>query len=198
MFATYPKKNTEIENYFLSWFAGKFWSKESLLCYINFRGTIVREWTEKFIGWLWCNGQIWLKCGLFFNIPLWSTQFFHHCCSAWIPILDSSHPDPQKHPQLHMTSSLVWYWFPAKCFFFMLVNRNRWCQLRRIWRVINQFKATVMHSSHCNHRLVGRSIVLVKQDSFCQFSRPFGNVSSTTFQSPELSSVGLSGRKHCS
>ena len=34
------------------------------------------------------------------------------------------------------------------------------------------FKATVMHSSHCNHRFVCRSIVLVKQDSLCQFSRP--------------------------
>ena len=46
----------------------------------------------------------------------------------------------------------------------------RWCQIRWIWRVINQFKATVMQSSHCNHRLVGRNIVLVKQDSLCQFS----------------------------
>ena len=62
----------------------------------------------------------------------------------------------------------------------------RWCQIRRIWRVINQFKATVTHSSHCNHIRVCRSIVLVKQDSLHQFSRPFWNVSSTTFQSPEL------------
>ena len=51
----------------------------------------------------------------------------------------------------------------------------RCCQMRRIfnsiffslsiWRVINQFKATVTHNSHCNHRFVCRSIVLVKQDS---------------------------------
>ena len=26
----------------------------------------------------------------------------------------------------------------------------RWCQIRRIWRVINQFKAIVMLSSYCN------------------------------------------------
>ena len=48
----------------------------------------------------------------------------------------------------------------------------RWCQIRRIWRVINLFKATVMHSSHCNHGPMCRNIVLVKQESLCQFSRP--------------------------
>ena len=32
--------------------------------------------------------------------------------------------------------------------------------------------ATVMLSSHCDHRLACRSIVLVKQDSLHQFSRP--------------------------
>ena len=64
----------------------------------------------------------------------------------------------------------------------------------------NQFKATVVHSSHCNYRLVCRSIVLVKQDSLCQFSRLFWNVSSTTFQSPELLiQYGfISGRKQSS
>ena len=62
----------------------------------------------------------------------------------------------------------------------------RWCQIGRMWRVINQFKATVMHNSHCNHRLVCRSIVLVKRDSLRQFSKPFWNASSTTLQSPEL------------
>ena len=52
-------------------------------------------------------------------------------------------------------------------------TENRWCQIRRIWRVINQFKATVMNSSHCKHRLVCMSTVLVlKQDSPHQFSSP--------------------------
>ncbi len=32
-----------------------------------------------------------------------------------------------------------------------------------IRRVINQFKETIMHSSHCNHRLVCRKIFLMKQ-----------------------------------
>ena len=43
-----------------------------------------------------------------------------------------------------------------------------------------------MHSSHCNHRPVCRCIVLVKHYSLLQFSRPFWNVSSINFQSPEL------------
>ena len=39
----------------------------------------------------------------------------------------------------------------------------RWYQIRRIWRVINHFKATVTYNTqYCNHRLVCRSIVLVK------------------------------------
>ena len=59
----------------------------------------------------------------------------------------------------------------------------KWCQIRRKWKVINQFKATVMHSSHCNHWLVCRSSVLAKQDSLRQFSRSFWrNVSSNTFR----------------
>ena len=29
----------------------------------------------------------------------------------------------------------------------------RWCQIRRTWRVINQFKATVTHSSHCKPQI---------------------------------------------
>ena len=39
----------------------------------------------------------------------------------------------------------------------------QWCQIRGIWRVINQFKATDTQSWHCNHRCVCRSIVLAKQ-----------------------------------
>ena len=64
----------------------------------------------------------------------------------------------------------------------------RWYQIRRIWIVMNQFKATVMHISHCSHRLVCRSIVLVlvKLDSLCQFSRPFTECLLYYFQSPEL------------
>ena len=75
----------------------------------------------------------------------------------------------------------------------------RWCQIRRLWRVINQFKATVTPSSHCSHRLVCRSIVLVKQDSLRQFP---GRSTKASIQVVllfnvlyYLSSVGLSGSR---
>ena len=102
-----------------------------------------------------------------------------------------------------MTSSSVRYCFPAKCFVFMLGEQEiiRWCQIRKIWRVINQFKATVMHSSHCNHRLVHRSIVLVKQDSLRHaILQAVHEMSLVLFYKVlnYLSSVGLSGRKHYS
>ena len=56
---------------------------------------------------------------------------------------------------------------PSQMFFVHVGEQKivRWCQIRRIWwvinpgLVINQFKATVTHNSHCNHRLVCRSIV---------------------------------------
>ena len=91
----------------------------------------------------------------------------------------SSHPDPRKSPQLqiwpraHHCSVSVRYCFPAKCFFHVGEQKIvRWCQIRRILRMIIHFKATVTHSSQCNHRLLCSSTVLVKQDSLCQFSRP--------------------------
>ena len=58
------------------------------------------------------------------------------------PWYRSSHPDPQKSPlTADMTSSSVQYCFPAKCFSFSFRRtENRWCQIRRIWRVINQSK----------------------------------------------------------
>ena len=67
-------------------------------------------------------------------------------------------------------------------------------------RVIIQFDATVMtvmHSSHCSHRLVCSSIVLVKHYSLRQFSRPSPKMSLVLlFQVLNyLSSVGLSWRK---
>ena len=86
-----------------------------------------------------------------------------------------------------MISSSVWYCFPAKCASWCWEQKIvRWCQIRRIWRVINQFKSSHAQQPYCNLRLVCRSIVMVKQDSFHQFSRLFWNVPSTTFQNPEL------------
>ena len=59
-------------------------------------------------------------------------------------------------------------------FFILRIQKIvRWFQIKRIWRMINQFKAKVTHSSHCNHNRVCRSIVLVEQNSLRHFSRPF-------------------------
>ena len=88
----------------------------------------------------------------------------------------SSHPDPPKESSTaDMTSSLIRYCFPVTQVLFHVGERKivRWCQIRKIWRVINQFKATVTHNSHWNHRLVCRSIVLVTRDSLRQFSGRF-------------------------
>ena len=132
------------------------------------------------------------KCGLFFNIvsPVVHTLLplvlqrldsCGTCIEAVILILEKF-----LNCRHDLIISLIL--LPCQVFFHDVGEQKtvRWCQVRRIWRVINQFKATVMHSSHCNLRLVCRSIVMVKQDSFHQFSRLFWNVSSTTFQSPQL------------
>ena len=80
------------------------------------------------------------------------------------------------------------------CFFHVREQKRvTWCQIRRIWRVVNKFKATFTHSGHYNHRIVCRSNVLVKQDSYSLPSR-LRNASYYYF-SKSYSSVGLSGRK---
>ena len=125
-------------------------------------------WAEKFIGSLWLVkfNQMWF---IFQNsLPCGPHTSSIGVAALGFPWYKSFHPDLQK--GFHVGEQKI----------------IRWCQLWRIWRVINQCKATVTHSSLCNHRLVCRSIVLVKLDSLCQFSRPFWNLSSTTFQSPEF------------
>ena len=60
-------------------------------------------------------------------------------------------------------------------------------------------QATDMHSSHCNHRLVWRSIVLVKQDPFISFPGHLKMSLLLLFKVLNyLSSVGLPGRKQLS
>ena len=119
------------------------------------------------------------KCGLFFKIvsPAVHTLLIGVAAHGFPWYRRSCYPDPRKSPQLQMWPH---HWFntisqPSGGFFFFFGGGEqkivRWCQIRRIWRVIKQFIDTVMHSRHCNHRLVCRSIVLVKQDSLCQFSK---------------------------
>ena len=77
---------------------------------------------------------------------------------------------------------------PRRVFFHVEEQKIvRWCQMRIIWRVINQFKATVMHSSHCNHsHLCAGALSWWNRTPFISFPCYFRNVSSTTIQSPEL------------
>ena len=79
-----------------------------------------------------------------------------HIAVLGFPWYRSSHPDSwssKKSSAADMTSSLVWYCFPAKCLFHVGEQKIvRWCQIRRIWSVITQFKATVMQHSNYNHR----------------------------------------------
>ena len=93
----------------------------------------------------------------------------------------SSHSDFPKGPKLQIWSRHRLKLLPSQVFLSCWGTENRWYQIRRLWRVINQFKATVTHSSHCKHRLVCRSIVLVKQDSLHQFARTFMKCSSTYY-----------------
>ena len=76
-------------------------------------------------------------------------------------------------------------------------TENRWCQIRRIWRVINQFKATVTRVIATTDLCAG-ALPWWNRTLFACFPGRSWNVSSTTFQSSELSSVGSSGRKQCS
>ena len=118
------------------------------------------------------------KCGLFSNI---SHAVHAQTSSIVLQRLDSfgiecSPPDPRKVINSKYDLIIGPILLPAArcCVFFNVGERKivRWCQIRRIWRVIDQSPVSVKHISHCNHRLVCRSIVLVKQDSLRQFSKP--------------------------
>ena len=140
-----------------------------------------------------------IKCGLFFNIvslavhtllPL-LLQCMNSCgIEVLILILKKS---PQRQTWPHHWSDTASQPSVFSCWG---TENSQMVPSQEIWRVINQFKGTVTHSSHCNHRLVCWSIVLVKQDSLRQLSRPSLVLLFKVLN--YLSSVGLSGRKQCS
>ena len=80
---------------------------------------IVYWWAEKFVGWLWCNGRIWPNV---FYFSLWSTHFFHRCCSAWIPVIEALILILEK--VLNFRYDLGPILLPSQVFFFMLGNRK--------------------------------------------------------------------------
>ena len=147
----------------------------------------IRGCAEKFIGWLWCIGRIWPRCGLFFNIvspavrPRTSSI---GVAALWFPWYRSSHPDLRKSPQLQIQYDLIigQYCFPAKCFLlFMLRNIIvRWCQIRRIWRMITRSKPQSRTASIATTDLYVGAL----SSSVFQAVREL-SLSSATFQSPE-------------
>ena len=165
-------------------------------CYV---AMCIWRWAEKFIVcgcssmvWVWCNSRIWP------NVVGFSTSVLQSLDSRGIePLI----PILEKSPQLQIWPH-QWSDTASQQSIFCQVGEQkivRWCQIRRVGRGINQFKATITHSSHCYYRLACRSIVLVKQDSLRQ---PFPGRSRIVyivfFKVPNyLSSVGLSGREQC-
>ena len=137
---------------------------------------------------VWCSSQIWPNV-VYFSIwsPLRSTYMYMSSISvAALGFLwyKSSHPDPRKSPQLQIYYLIIDpILLPSQVVFYVGEQKIvRWCQIRRIWRVINQLQATVVHSSHCNHR----ALSWWKRIPFVSFSGHLRNVSSSSFQSPEL------------
>ena len=80
---------------------------------------------------------------------------------AWIPEVWSSYPDLRKNPQLQIHHIIGPILLPSQvlCFSCWGTENSQRVQIRRIWRVINQFKATlVTHISNCNYRLVWQDV----------------------------------------
>ena len=127
------------------------------------------------------------QCGLFVNIV---SPGVHTLLPSVLQRLDSRGIEKlililKKFSTADRTSSYVRYCFPDKSFFHVWGQKIvRWCQIRRIQRVINQFKVTVTHSSH----LQPQTCVHCTGETGLPSSvfRPFWNFSSTTFQSPEV------------
>ena len=57
---------------------------------------LIRGWAEKFIVWLWCNGPMWP------NVFIFQQASFIGVAALGVPWYRSSHPDPQKSPQLQI------------------------------------------------------------------------------------------------
>ena len=81
---------------------------------------------------------------------------------------------------------------PSQVLLFFHVGEQKlvsWCQIGRIWRVINQIKAAVMQISHCN--LVEPDLCAValswwNKTPFVSFSGRLRNAYSIAFKSREL------------
>ena len=149
----------------------------------------IRGWAENLIGWLWCNGRIWPNVVGFFNIV---SPAVHILLPSVVQHLDSCGIESLiliLKKVLNCRYDLIIESDTAsqRSVFSCWLTENRCAKIRRIWRVIKP----VQSHSHAQQQLqpqtcVQGGIILVKQDSLCQFFRPSWNVSCITFQSPEL------------
>ena len=107
----------------------------------------------------------------------------------------------EKSSTADMTSSSVRYCVPSKCYIFACcgTENSQIVPNQENMELINQFNARVTHNSHCNHRFMCRSIVLVKTGLPPSVFLAVLNISSTTFQSPELliQCVFIWWKMHC-
>ena len=105
-----------------------------------------------------------------------------------LPWYRSSHPDPRKSPKLQIwPHNWFRYCFPAMKGFFQVGEQKivRWCQIKRIWRVINQFKAIAIATTDL---WVG-ALSWWNRTPLVSFPGRLRNVSSITFQSPEVLNI---------
>ena len=92
------------------------------------------------------------------SLPCGPHTSYIHIAALGFPWYRSSHPDPQKKnlkwrsnliiDPIQLPSRVVFSWWETV----------RWCQIRRMWRMLNQFKATLTYNNHCNLRLVCRAL----------------------------------------
>ena len=132
----------------------------------------------KFIGWLWCNGRIWPNVVYFLH-----TSSIGVAALNWIPVVYKLSSWTSKKSSttsmifsMHYLSdtasqpSVYVFRFSFSCW---VTEDSQTVPTKENIEVINLTNATVTHSSHSNHRFVCANIVLVKQDSLHQCSRPF-------------------------
>ena len=130
------------------------------------------------------------KCGLLFNIV---SPAVHTFLPSVLQGLDSRGTEAltqifEKFLNSRYNCIIGPILLPSQVFFFHVGEQKivRWCQIRRIWRVVYQFKAAVTHSSHAATYLCAWALSWWNRTPFVSFLGRLPNVSSTTFQCPEL------------
>ena len=126
------------------------------------------------------------KCGLFFNLvsPCGPHNSSIGVAARGFPWYRSFQSDPRKKSSIaDMTSSLIRYCFPAKCFLHVGEQKNS----QMVPNDENvEGDQPVQSDSHAQHPLHRQTDSWWNRTPFVRFLSRFENVSSTTFQSREL------------